>query len=126
MVKNGSKTRAFTSGLIPVPAQELPSRIPAAGRESGHFSTCLSHKLFVFNERDVAPALRSLLTSADKLAGEAQMKRAVRIALGSAALATSLAFAGASPANAQVQFEGSIPLPHGRISVGVGGGGLSG
>lgn len=53
------------------------------------------------------------------------MKKAVRIALGSAALATGLAFAGASPANAQVRFQGSFPLPHGRISVGVGGGGLS-
>jgi hypothetical protein len=48
------------------------------------------------------------------------MKRATRIALGSAALAACLGFAGASRANAQVRFEGSFPLPHGRISVGVG------
>lgn len=48
------------------------------------------------------------------------MKKAIRIALGSAVLAGGLAVVGASPANAQVRFEGSFPLPHGRISVGVG------
>jgi hypothetical protein len=48
------------------------------------------------------------------------MKRAIRIALGSAVLAGGLAVLGASPANAQVRFEGSFPLPHGRISIGVG------
>jgi hypothetical protein len=48
------------------------------------------------------------------------MKKAIRIALGSAVLAGGLAVVGASPANAQVRFEGSFPLPHGRISIGVG------
>jgi hypothetical protein len=48
------------------------------------------------------------------------MKKAIRITLGSAVLAGGLAVVGASPANAQVRFEGSFPLPHGRISVGVG------
>ena len=51
------------------------------------------------------------------------MKKAIRIALGTAVLAGGLAVVGASPANAQVRFEGSFPLPHGRISVGVGDGG---
>jgi hypothetical protein len=49
------------------------------------------------------------------------MKKSIRIALGSAVLAGGLAVVGASPANAQVRFEGSFPLPHGRISIGVGG-----
>ena len=49
------------------------------------------------------------------------MNKAIRIALGSAALATGLAFAAAPPANAQVRFEGSFPLPHGRVTVGGGG-----
>lgn len=53
------------------------------------------------------------------------MKKTIRIALGSTVLATGLAFAGASPANAQVRFEGSFPLPHGRISIGGGNVGLS-
>ena len=48
------------------------------------------------------------------------MKKTIRIALGSAVLAGGLAVVGASPANAQVRFEGSFPLPHGRISIGVG------
>src|SRR5207253_8601116 len=52
-----------------------------------------------------------------------EMKKAIRIALGSAVLAGGLAVAGASPANAQVRFRGSFPLPHGRISIGVGDGG---
>ena len=47
------------------------------------------------------------------------MRKAVRFAIGSAALAMGIAVAAA--ANAQVRFEGSFPLPHGRISVGVGG-----
>jgi hypothetical protein len=47
------------------------------------------------------------------------MKRAVRIALGSAVLVMGLAIAGAAPAAAQVRFRGSFPFPHGRISVGV-------
>ena len=51
------------------------------------------------------------------------MSRAIRIAVGSAALAAGLAIAGASAANAQVRVRGSFPLPHGRISVNVGGGG---
>ena len=61
------------------------------------------------------------MLSAEKPAGEALMNKAIRIALGSAALATGLAFAAAPPANAQVRFEGSFPLPHGRITVGGGG-----
>lgn len=48
------------------------------------------------------------------------MSRAIRIAVGSAALAAGLAIAGASPANAQVRVRGSFPLPHGRISVDIG------
>jgi hypothetical protein len=50
-----------------------------------------------------------------------KMKRSIRIAVGSAALVAGLAVAGASTANAQVRFRGSFPLPHGRISVNVGG-----
>ena len=47
------------------------------------------------------------------------MKKAVRVAIGSAALAIGIA--AAAPANAQVRFEGSfpVPFPHPRISVGV-------
>ena len=48
------------------------------------------------------------------------MTRGFRIALGSAVLVAGLALAGAAPANAQVRFEGSFPLPHGRLSIGVG------
>jgi hypothetical protein len=48
------------------------------------------------------------------------MKKAIRIAVGTAALAAGLAVVGAAPANAQVRFRGSFPLPHGRISVNVG------
>ena len=51
------------------------------------------------------------------------MSRAIRIAVGSAALAAGLAIAGASPANAQVRFRGAFPVPHGRIQVNIGGGG---
>ncbi len=48
------------------------------------------------------------------------MIRRFRIAMGSAVLMAGLALAGARPANAQVRFEGSFPLPHGRISIGIG------
>lgn len=48
------------------------------------------------------------------------MKRSIRIALGTAAVAAALTVAGASPAQAQVRFSGSFPLPHGRISIGIG------
>lgn len=44
----------------------------------------------------------------------------LRIAMGSAVLMAGLALADARPANAQVQFEGFFPLPHGRISIGIG------
>ena len=48
------------------------------------------------------------------------MKNGYRIAIAAAALTAGLAFAGASRANAQVSFRGSFPLPHGRISIGIG------
>jgi len=48
------------------------------------------------------------------------MKRGIRIALASTAMVAGLAVAGVSPASAQVRFSGSFPLPHGRISIGVG------
>jgi len=48
------------------------------------------------------------------------MKNGIRIALASAAMVAGLAVAGAKPAAAQVSFSGSIPLPHGRISIGIG------
>jgi hypothetical protein len=48
------------------------------------------------------------------------MTKRFRIALGSAALVAGLALAGAAPASAQVGFEGSFPLPHGRLSIGFG------
>ena len=51
------------------------------------------------------------------------MSRAIRIAIGSAALVAGLAVAGASPASAQVRVWGSFPVPHGRVSVNIGGGG---
>jgi hypothetical protein len=47
------------------------------------------------------------------------MKRATRIALGTASLAIGIALAGAVPASAQVGFYGSFPVPFGRITVGV-------
>jgi hypothetical protein len=47
------------------------------------------------------------------------MKRAIRIALGTAGLAIGIALAGAAPASAQVGFYGSFPVPFGRITVGV-------
>jgi hypothetical protein len=68
----------------------------------------------------------SLRPTADKPAEEAQMSRAIRIAVGSAALAAGLAIAGTSTANAQVRVRGSFPLPHGRISVDIGHGGYGG
>jgi hypothetical protein len=52
--------------------------------------------------------------------GGFQMKKAIRIALGSGVLVAGLAVAGASTANAQVRIRGSFPLPHGRISVNIG------
>lgn len=48
------------------------------------------------------------------------MKTGIRIALASAAMVAGLAVAGASPAGAQVRVSGSFPLPHGRISIGIG------
>src|SRR6266513_5675867 len=48
------------------------------------------------------------------------MKRSIRIALASTAMVAGLAVAGAKPAAAQVGFSGSFPLPHGRISIGMG------
>ncbi|MDQ2969515.1 MAG: hypothetical protein M3R62_08120 [Acidobacteriota bacterium] len=48
------------------------------------------------------------------------MRKGFRIALATAAVAAGLAFAGASPAQAQVRFRGSFPLPHGQISIGFG------
>ena len=48
------------------------------------------------------------------------MKNAVRIALSATALCAGLAVAGASTAKGQVFFQGNFPVPHGRISVGVG------
>jgi hypothetical protein len=53
-------------------------------------------------------------------AEEVEMRRGFRIALVTAAVAAGLAFAGASPAQAQVPFRGSFALPHGRISIGFG------
>lgn len=46
--------------------------------------------------------------------------KSIRIALASTALVAGLAVAGSKPAAAQVSFSGSFPLPHGRISVGIG------
>ncbi len=48
------------------------------------------------------------------------MTKGFRIALATAAVAAGVAFAGASPAQAQVRIGGSFPLPHGRISIGIG------
>jgi hypothetical protein len=55
-----------------------------------------------------------------------EMRKAIRIALGSGVLAAGLAFAGAPSANAQVRVRGSFPLPHGRISVDIGDRGYGG
>ncbi|MDQ6892395.1 MAG: hypothetical protein M3167_06910 [Acidobacteriota bacterium] len=46
------------------------------------------------------------------------MTKAFRIALASATMVAGLAVAGARPANAQVEFRGSFPLPHGRLTIG--------
>jgi hypothetical protein len=51
---------------------------------------------------------------------EVKMREAIRIVVGSAALAAALAFFVPSTAQAQVRFYGRFPLPHGSISVGVG------
>jgi len=48
------------------------------------------------------------------------MKRAIRTAVVSAAIAGALLFLAPSPAEAQVRVEGRFRLPHGRISIGVG------
>ena len=48
------------------------------------------------------------------------MRNAFRTALSATALCAGLAFAGASTASGQVFFQGNFPVPHGRISVGVG------
>ena len=48
------------------------------------------------------------------------MKKAIRIAAGTAILAGGLAVAGASTASAQVRVGGSVRLPHGVISFSVG------
>jgi hypothetical protein len=49
------------------------------------------------------------------------MKNAIRTALSATALCAALALPAASKASGQVFFQGNFPLPHGRISVGVGG-----
>jgi hypothetical protein len=67
-----------------------------------------------------------LVTAENRREEVSKMSRAIRIAVGSAALAAGLMVAGASAANAQVRVRGSFPLPHGRISVNVGGGGYGG
>jgi hypothetical protein len=51
---------------------------------------------------------------------EVEMRKAIRIAVGGAALLAALAFFVPSTAQAQVRFYGRFPLPHGSISVGVG------
>jgi hypothetical protein len=92
-------------------------------RREDNFPTTASQNPFVFRHTAVAPALRFSLESAEHWRRRFEMKRAIRIALGFAVLAGGLAVAGASTANAQVRFEGSFPLPHGQISIGVGDGG---
>jgi hypothetical protein len=77
-------------------------------------------KLFVFSEGALASVLRFLSNVRRQPGGqEAHMKKSVRVAIGSAALAIGIA--AAAPANAQVRFEGSFPspVPLPRISVGV-------
>jgi hypothetical protein len=49
-----------------------------------------------------------------------EMKKAIRIAMGSGVLVAGLAVAGASTANAQVRIRGSFPLPHGDVSFSIG------
>ena len=48
------------------------------------------------------------------------MRTQFRIAIAAAALMAGLSFAGASRANAGVSFQGTFPLPHGSISIGIG------
>ena len=48
------------------------------------------------------------------------MRKGFRVALTTAAVAAGVALAGAPPAQAQVAFRGSFPLPHGRLSIGFG------
>jgi hypothetical protein len=48
------------------------------------------------------------------------MRNPIRVALASTALLAGVAVAGASPANAQVSFQGSFPLPHGSVSIAIG------
>lgn len=52
------------------------------------------------------------------------MTKAFRIAMGSGILVAGLAVAGTSTASAQIRVRGSIPTPHGRISVDIGHGGF--
>ena len=52
------------------------------------------------------------------------MTKVFRIAIGSGVLVAGLAVAGASTASAQIRVRGSIPTPHGRISVDIGHGGF--
>ncbi|MGH9443682.1 MAG: hypothetical protein ACRD16_15570 [Thermoanaerobaculia bacterium] len=49
------------------------------------------------------------------------MRKGIRISLGAAVVTMGVALVGAPAANAQVRFEGSFPLPHGRITIGSGG-----
>jgi hypothetical protein len=49
-----------------------------------------------------------------------EMKKAIRIAMGSGVLVAGLAVAGASTANAQVRVGGTVRLPHGDISFSIG------
>jgi hypothetical protein len=48
------------------------------------------------------------------------MRKGFRVALVTAAVAAGVALAPAPPAQAQVAFRGSFPLPHGRVSIGFG------
>jgi len=52
------------------------------------------------------------------------MRRGIRNALSIGTLTAGLAMAGASPAKAQIRFEGSLPVPNGRITIGIGGQGF--
>ncbi len=48
------------------------------------------------------------------------MRNAIRGSLAAAGLSAALALAGAPAAKGQVFFRGNVPVPHGRIIVGVG------
>jgi len=48
------------------------------------------------------------------------MRNLLRYTVVSAALVAGLALTGGSPAQAQVSFSGTFPLPHGQISIGIG------